>query len=113
MASLTIFQRSPHWAAPFEQFRTPVPEPLRCLLREVPLYRSWYRVRLAWTFNDRIHPALQKDPNWDHPERLAERRSTTATASTSPSTSTPSSATATDLLDAGRARPTRRSASGC
>jgi 4-hydroxyacetophenone monooxygenase len=39
------------------------------LLREVPMYQSWYRVRLGWTFNDRIHPALQKDPSWAHPER--------------------------------------------
>ena len=69
VASLTIFQRSPQWAAPFEQFRKPVPEAVRFLLREVPLYRAWYRVRLGWTFNDRVHPALQKDPTWAHPER--------------------------------------------
>ena len=67
--SLTIFQKSVHWAAPFEQFRKEVPDPIRTLLREVPLYRNWYRVRLGWTFNDRIHSALQKDPNWEHPER--------------------------------------------
>jgi 4-hydroxyacetophenone monooxygenase len=67
--SLTIFQKSVHWAAPFEQFRKEVPDPIRALLREVPLYRNWYRVRLGWTFNDRIHSALQKDPNWEHPER--------------------------------------------
>jgi 4-hydroxyacetophenone monooxygenase len=67
--ALTIFQRSPQWAAPFEHFRKPVPEPLRSLLREVPLYRGWYRARLGWTFNDRIHPTLQKDPGWAHPER--------------------------------------------
>jgi 4-hydroxyacetophenone monooxygenase len=67
--SLTIFQRSPQWAAPFEHFRKPVPDSLRFLLREVPLYRAWYRVRLGWTFNDRVHPALQKDPSWQHPER--------------------------------------------
>ena len=69
VASLTIFQRSNHWAAPFEQFRREVPEPLRFLMNEVPLYQAWYRVRLGWTFNDRIHNALQKDPNWPHPER--------------------------------------------
>ena len=67
--SLTSFQRSPHWAAPFEQFRQPVPEPVRLLLREVPLYQAWYRARLGWTFNDRIFPALHKDPAWEHPER--------------------------------------------
>ena len=67
--SLTIFQKSVHWAAPFEQFRKEVPDPLRFILREVPLYRNWYRVRLGWTFNDRIHSALHKDPDWEHPER--------------------------------------------
>ena len=74
--SLTIFQQSNHWAAPFEQFRRVVPDPIRFLLREVPLYQSWYRVRLGWTFNDRIHSALQKDPDWGHPERSLNARKT-------------------------------------
>ncbi len=67
--SLTIYQRSNHWAAPFEQFRKPVAESMRFLFQECPMYRNWYRVRLGWTFNDRIHTALHKDPNWAHPER--------------------------------------------
>ena len=67
--SLTVFQRSPHWAAPFPQFRKAVPEPLRFLLREVPLYQSWYRTRLGWTFNDRVHSTLQKDPEWEFKDR--------------------------------------------
>ncbi len=67
--SLAIYQRSNHWAAPFEQFRKPVPDAMRTLFEAVPLYRAWYRVRLGWTFNDRIHTALQKDPDWEHPER--------------------------------------------
>ncbi len=66
---LTIFQRSPHWASPFEQFRTPVPEPIRALFDAVPLYRNWYRMRLGWTYNDRIYDSLHKDPEWAHPER--------------------------------------------
>lgn len=66
---LTVFARSKQWAAPFPQFRQKVPAPVRDLLREVPLYQAWYRQRLAWTFNDRIHPTLQKDPDWPHPER--------------------------------------------
>ena len=67
--SLTVFHRSNHWAAPFEQYRRAVPDPIRFLLREVPLYQSWYRVRLGWTFNDRIHSSLQKDIDWKHPMR--------------------------------------------
>ncbi len=69
VGSLTVFQRSSQWAAPFEQFRQQVPDSIRLLLREVPLYRGWYRARLAWMFNDRVHPSLQKDPNWEHPDR--------------------------------------------
>jgi len=69
VSAMTVFQRSPHWAAPFEQFRREVPAPVRMLLREVPLYRGWYRARLAWMFNDRVYPTLQKDPEWEHPER--------------------------------------------
>jgi 4-hydroxyacetophenone monooxygenase len=66
---LAVFARSKQWAAPFPQFNKEVPAPVRALLRHVPLYYSWYRQRLAWTFNDRIHESLKKDPNWPHPER--------------------------------------------
>jgi 4-hydroxyacetophenone monooxygenase len=69
VSELIVFQRAPHWAAPFELFHVKVPESVRFLANEVQLYRSWYRVRNGWTFNDRIHAALQKDPEWPHPER--------------------------------------------
>jgi 4-hydroxyacetophenone monooxygenase len=69
VASLTIIQRSPQWAAPFPRFKLSVPEPLQWLLREMPLYRLWYRLRLSWAFNDKQYAALQKDPAWEHPER--------------------------------------------
>jgi 4-hydroxyacetophenone monooxygenase len=67
--SVTVFQRSPQWAAPFELFHADIPEPLRWLIASVPLYRLWYRLRAGWTFHDRIHSTLQKDPEWEHPER--------------------------------------------
>jgi len=69
VASLTVHARSKQWAAPFPQFRKAVPEPVRRLLMEVPLYQAWYRQRLAWAFNDKLHSSLQKDPDWDRPER--------------------------------------------
>lgn len=67
--SLTVFQRSKQWAAPFEKFQKPVPQDVRFLLREVPYYQEWYRQRLAWIFNDRVHATLQIDPQWPYPER--------------------------------------------
>lgn len=71
---LTVFQRSKQWAAPFDRFHQDVPESVRFLLREVPFYQEWYRQRLAWVFNDRIHSSLQIDPEWPHPERAINRR---------------------------------------
>jgi 4-hydroxyacetophenone monooxygenase len=68
-ASIAVFQRSPHWIMPFEKFQVKVSEPVRWLFRELPLYRAWYRLRLAWTFNDKVHPTLQKDPDWPHADR--------------------------------------------
>ena len=65
VASLTIIQRTPQWAAPFPKFAQDIPEPLRRLLREVPLYRLWYRLRLSWAFNDKLYDALTQDPAWD------------------------------------------------
>jgi 4-hydroxyacetophenone monooxygenase len=72
-ASVTVFQRSPQWVAPFEMFHVEVPETLRDLSQSVPVYRAWYRLRAGWVFNDRIHQTLQKDPDWPHPERSINR----------------------------------------
>lgn len=69
VSELTIFARSKQWAAPFPQFRKPVPDGVRYLLQIVPLYRAWYEQRLSWTFNDRVHGTLFRDPAWEHPER--------------------------------------------
>ncbi len=65
VASLTIIQRTPQWAAPFPKFGQSIPAPLRRLLIEVPLYQHWYRLRLSWAFNDKLYEALQQDPAWD------------------------------------------------
>jgi 4-hydroxyacetophenone monooxygenase len=73
VTSLTIFQRSSHWVAPNPQFRVEIPPALRFLMREVPLYRLWYRLRLGWTFGDRMHTALQKDPAWPKADRSLNR----------------------------------------
>jgi 4-hydroxyacetophenone monooxygenase len=69
VASIAVFQRSPQWAAPFEKCKVPVPKDIRRLLLDVPLYRTWYRILLGWTFNDSVYPSLKKDPNWEHPAR--------------------------------------------
>jgi 4-hydroxyacetophenone monooxygenase len=66
---VTVFQRSPQWGLPNSNQPRNVPESAKLLMREVPYYLGWYRLRLVWNFGDRLFPALQIDPHWPHPER--------------------------------------------
>lgn len=69
VAHLTVFQRSPQWVAPSFNYSTPVPEHVHWLLDNVPNYHLWYRLRLSWLVNDRLHTSLEIDPSWEYPER--------------------------------------------
>ena len=66
---LSIFQRSPQWAAPSDIYYSKVPDDVQWLLDRVPNYHLWYRLRLFWLINDRLYPSLRIDPDWEHPER--------------------------------------------
>ena len=70
VAQLTVFQRSPQWAQPFEKFQQPVPASLQVLFESVPLYRAWYRLRLNWIYHDKLYRALQRDPAWSDPTTI-------------------------------------------
>jgi 4-hydroxyacetophenone monooxygenase len=65
----TVFQRSPQWVSSTDVYFSEIGDDVNYLMENVPFYRLWYRARLAWNFNDRVHPSLQVDPEWDHPER--------------------------------------------
>ena len=64
-----VFQRSPQWGLPNPNQPRAVPEAMQLLMRDVPGYLGWYRLRLVWNFGDRLFPALQIDPDWPHPDR--------------------------------------------
>jgi 4-hydroxyacetophenone monooxygenase len=66
---VTVFQRSKQWALPHPNYHREVKDTVRFLMREVPFYLQWYRLRSFWNFGDRLHSSLQIDPNWPHPER--------------------------------------------
>ena len=66
---LTVVQRSPQWVAPSAKYFAEVPEAVHWLMEHVPYYHAWYRQRMSWITNDRVHAALTIDPEWEHPER--------------------------------------------
>ncbi len=69
VAALDVYQRSPQWIMPNANYFRSVDDSVHWLMEHVPYYREWYRFRLSWAWNDRIHDSLQKDPDWPHPER--------------------------------------------
>ncbi len=64
VGSLSVFQRSPQWIAPNADYFEPVQESVHWLRNHVPFYAQWYRAKLSWIFNDRVHPTLKVDPEW-------------------------------------------------
>lgn len=68
-ARVLVFQRSKQWILPHPNYHRDVSVATRHLLEHVPFYGGWYRLRSFWNFSDRLHPSLQIDPDWEHPER--------------------------------------------
>lgn len=67
-AELTIFQRSPPWLLPVEEYHAPMAEQELWLLRELPFYARWYRFFLFRTKAvDGELPLMCVDPNWRGP----------------------------------------------
>lgn len=67
--TLTIFQRSPPWVVYNPNYHRSVGDAMRWILQHLPYYAKWYRFQLFWGFADGLHPALQIDPAWEHPQR--------------------------------------------
>ncbi|OWU68365.1 hypothetical protein ATO3_24470 [Marinibacterium profundimaris] len=69
VAALTVFQRSPNWAAPNPNYFRTFSEDEHFVLANVPYLIHWYRFLLFWASGDTLHASLQKDPDWPHPDR--------------------------------------------
>ena len=65
VASLTIFQRSPHWVVPNPNYFAEVSDGMKWALAHIPFFARWYRFQLFWAFADGLHASLKVDPNWD------------------------------------------------
>ncbi|MHB8691213.1 MAG: flavin-containing monooxygenase [Solirubrobacteraceae bacterium] len=70
---VVVFQRAAQWGIPHPNYMRSVTEATQLLMREVPHYLGWYRARLVWNFGDRLHPHVQWDPEWPHPERAISK----------------------------------------
>jgi 4-hydroxyacetophenone monooxygenase len=68
-AHTTVFQRSAQWALPNGNYLRTLSPGTLLLMEQMPWYAQWYRLRLLWIYQDKLHPTLQIDPDWPHPDR--------------------------------------------
>ena len=66
---LTVFQRSPSWAAKNPNYLLPVKGGMQWALANIPYFAKWYRYLLFWASGDVLHASLQIDPEWPHSDR--------------------------------------------
>ena len=71
---VTVFQRSPQWARPPQDYHGTVSTEAQWLLQNVPCYYAWYRFGLMWRFGDGLLPTVRRDPTWPHPQRAMNHR---------------------------------------
>ena len=62
---LTIHQRTPPWLVPVPGYQDNVPPSINWLLRHVPEYARWDRLRLMAQLQEGNLPRTVVDPNWD------------------------------------------------
>ena len=110
--SVTVYQRSPAWVTPVSNYFDPVPDDVHWLVEHVPHYHAWYRFTLGWTFNDKLHPAVQKDPDWTDPEHTISATNDRHRRARSPATCS-SSSRAGPTWWPSACPTTPRGASGC
>ncbi len=73
-ARVTVFQRSPQWVKPANDYHRKVSPETMWLLKHVPYYYRWYRFGLLWRYGDGLLKSLRRDPAWPHPERAMNRQ---------------------------------------
>lgn len=67
--SLTVFQRSPNWAAPNPNLQKQFNAGEKWASAHIPYYQKWSRFLIFWASGDVLHDSLQKDETWAHQER--------------------------------------------
>ena len=64
VAALKVVQRTPQWIVPVPHYFAGISDSAHWLCKYVPFYRLWYRAKLMWMYNDKVHPSFVIDPDW-------------------------------------------------
>jgi|TARA_B110000967_G_scaffold98854_1_gene101565 4-hydroxyacetophenone monooxygenase len=64
-SELKVFQRSPPWMFPNQDYHRKVDNQKKWLLEHIPGYSRWYRFLLFWPGSDQLLDSLFIDPAWE------------------------------------------------
>ena len=62
---LLVFQRTPPWLGPTEDYHAAVEPGLRWLYAHVPSYSEWNRFHIFWKMGDGVLAGVRVDPDWE------------------------------------------------
>jgi 4-hydroxyacetophenone monooxygenase len=65
VGELLVFQRTPPWLGPTDDYHAPVEPGLSWLYSHVPSYSEWNRFHIFWKMGDGVLPGVTVDPDWD------------------------------------------------
>ena len=69
VGELLVFQRTPPWFGPTEDYHAVVEPGLRWLYAHVPSYSEWNRFHIFWKMGDGVLPGVRVDPDWEPKDR--------------------------------------------
>jgi 4-hydroxyacetophenone monooxygenase len=69
VGELVVFQRTPAWLVPTEDYHDEVSVEQAWLLRHLPGYAHWYRFWLFWRNAEGMLPLVRVDPDWQPQDR--------------------------------------------
>jgi 4-hydroxyacetophenone monooxygenase len=65
VGELVVFQRTPPWFGPTENYHDAVEPGLRWLYAHVPSYSEWNRFLIFWKMGDGVLAGVRVDPDWE------------------------------------------------
>ena len=65
VAHLDVFQRTPPWLLPTDNYGDPFPPEFHDLLARLPNYGRWERIMQFWLLHEGLLVAARVDPEWD------------------------------------------------